>query len=157
MRLSLMIAGSVLLLCGGSAGARSQEATIAPPGNAECRDYTMQAAIDGKPGGFVGHDCQAPDGRWQVVTGMPQSRPVVPLIQYPPPVVNYPYGGWLVGPPAGFSAGSFVFFGHPPFRQFHAFPRLHRFSRFSPRIHGVPRHHFRSFGMRSFGMARGHR
>ena len=156
LRLSLMIAGSVLLLWAGSGGARSQGAAIAPPGNAECRDYSMQAAIDGTPGGFVGHDCHAPDGRWQVVKGVPQSGPLVPAIQ-PPPVVYYPYGGWLVGPPARFSAGSFVLFGRPPFHQFHAFPRFHRFSHFAPRFRGGARHHFGGFGMRSFGMAGGHR
>lgn len=157
MRLSLMIAGSVLLLCGGSAVAQAQEATITPPGHAECRDYTMQAGIDGKPAGFVGHDCQGPDGRWQVVDGVPRSQAGGAGIGHAPPMVHYPYGGWLVGPPAGFSPGTFAFFDRPPFHQFHAFPRFHRFSRFVPRFHGGARHHFGGFGMRSFGRAGGHR
>ncbi len=164
MRLGSMIAGTVWLLCAGSAVAQSREAAMTPPGNPECRDYTVQPAVDGKPASVVGHACHAPDGRWQVVGAAPHSQAGVPAIGYPPPVVYYPYGSWLIGPPPAFSGGSFVFFGRRQLDHFHAFPqfhrfspRFHRFSRFVPRFHGVPRHHFGGFGMRSFGVSRGHR
>jgi hypothetical protein len=163
MRLGVMMAGTILFLTAGPAVAWSQVTTLTPPGNPECQDYTVQAAVEGRPATVVGHACQAPDGRWQVVQGAPVQPAIVPpltayppiippLIAYPPPSVYYPYGSWLVGPPVAFGAGSAAFFGTRQFSRFHAVHGFRRFPRFFFRFHaGVP-HHFRSVGVRSFGV-----
>ncbi len=126
----------------------SQLTMTTPPNNPACRDYTMQATIQGKPQTIVGHACQQPDGSWRIVEG-PQGQPGQVVTVYPPPAYAYAYpypayyDPWFWGPPVGFSVGALFFVdGHHHFHHFHGF---HRFP-FHGFHGGMMAHRFWNFG-----------
>src|SRR5712692_3776316 len=84
--------------------------TTTIPANApNCREYTAEVTIDGKPQQVVGRACRREDGSWQVVEGT-VDQPAQFVAVYPPPPYPYPYYyPWYWGPPFGFFGASFVF------------------------------------------------
>jgi len=93
--------------------------TATIPANApNCREYTAEATIDGKPQQVVGRACRREDGSWQVVEGT-VDQPAQFVAVYPPPPYPYPYYyPWYWGPPFGFGA-SFVFVNRHHHGGFH--------------------------------------
>jgi hypothetical protein len=124
MRSSIIFMGILLASAGCMAVPQEPvvtQATMAvSPDNPACRDYTVQAVVDGKPQSVTGQACQQADGSWRVtesVAGQPQQ-----LVQvYPPPYPVYVYDPWFWGPPIGFSIGAIVFVDHGHGHRFHTF------------------------------------
>ena len=126
MRLTTAMAG-IFLGCTACAVAGpppvvTQATMTVSPGNPACRDYTVQANIDGKPQTVVGQACQQADGTWRVTEGL-AGQPQQLVEAYPVPYPAYGYDPWLWGPPIGFSIGAFVFVEHGHGHRFHDFHR----------------------------------
>ena len=122
------------LVCSGCLAAPEREPIVSQatmtttPGNPACRDYTLQAIVEGKPQTIVGHACQQPDGTWRIVEG-PPGQPVTVYVPPPYPYYPYYYDPWLWGPPIGFSVGAFAFVDrHQHVHDFRRFHRSHDFA-----------------------------
>jgi hypothetical protein len=86
-----------------------------------CREFTVQVAVEGEPRQGVGQTCQQPDGSWQVTLntpGLPQQ-----VYTLPPQAIYldssyYWWDPWFYGP---------LFVGGPVFsaRGFHRFHHHH--------------------------------
>jgi surface antigen len=101
-------------------GSAQEVAGTAPPGQPDCREYTVPITVGTAQKQGVGESCRQPDGSWRIVEdtpGLPQQVYLVPPPLYPPP--GYVYDPWLYGPPFALT-GSFLFF-----HRFHHFDHGH--------------------------------
>ncbi len=146
------LAFGFVLICSGCVAAPAPVVTqltmTTPPNSPACRDYTLQATVQGTPQTIVGHACQQPDGSWRVVEGVQGQAGQVVTTNAPPPYAYDPYyDPWLWAPPLGLSVGAFVFVDrHRHFHSLHASPRFvgggfghgmgHGLRHFGPAMHG---------------------
>lgn len=155
MRQILPLAG-VILICAGCTQYAPAEPVFSQiiarpdPANPNCREYSAQATIEGRPQVVVGRACQQADGSWRIAERSP-GQPTQYVITYAPPPYAYypPYDPWLWGPPIGLSLGASVVFLDRDHRFHHfrfagrrdgfRFGGLHEGSRFEGMHHGFGR------------------
>src|SRR5258708_6427454 len=94
-----------------------------PRAEADCRDYTAMATIDGQQQQVGGRICQEGEGQWHITDAPPQ-QPAPDAVFEPTPTYPY-YDPWLWGPPIGFGLGVIVADGH---RHPHRFENSHDFA-----------------------------
>jgi hypothetical protein len=89
----------------------TQVASQVAPDDPNCRVYSAQATIDGRPQAIAGRACRQTDGTWRIAEGPPGQTPQFATVYAPPPYSYYPYyDPWLWDWPIGLSLGTSAIF-----------------------------------------------
>jgi len=113
----LIPAAGTILACAGCVQAPQQPLIFSQvdshvaADNPNCRDYSAQATMAGKPQQIVGRACLQSDGTWKIAEG-PAGQPSEFVTVYaPPPAADYSYfDPWFWGLPVGLSLGTSAVF-----------------------------------------------